>query len=147
MGFPYALTTSELNSHMENSAAQHLGIAIVDIGPDWIDASMPIDQRTQGIDGKLKMGAIAVLTESAGSLASSLCVNREQFIVLGQTLEVTHLTDAATGPVVAHATALSLEEDKHIWNIGVCDHEGTAIALAKLCVVVLPKALASRNSI
>jgi 1,4-dihydroxy-2-naphthoyl-CoA hydrolase len=139
MSFPHALTVAELNVHSENSAAHHCGIKVVEIGDSWLVASMPIDHRTQGIDGKLNMGSLALLTESVGSLAAGLCVDRGRFACVGQLLEVTHLTDAKSGPVLARATPILLADDRHIWAINVSDHTGNAVALAKLSVAVISR--------
>jgi 1,4-dihydroxy-2-naphthoyl-CoA hydrolase len=127
-----------LNEHSLNTAAQHCGICVEAIGADWVEASMPFDARTRGADGSLRLGALAILAESVGSLAASISVDRSQFVCLGQTLDVTHLNAAASGPVKARATPLFVEDGRQIWQIAIADASSTPIASGKLSVVVLP---------
>ena len=129
-----------LNTHSVNTAAHNCGIRVEDIGEDWIQASMPFDERTRGLDGSLKLGALAILAESVGSLAAAISVDRDKFACVGQTLQVIHLNAAVQGPVNAKATALMAEDgDRQIWEIGISDATSTPIANAKLVVVILPR--------
>ena len=137
MNLSESATVSELNDHSANSAAANCGIRVDTIGDNWVEASMPIDRRTRGLDGALRLGALAILAESVGSLAAAISVDRSKFICLGQTLQVIHLASATKGPVQAKATPIEIGADRHIWNIDIVDAEKRPIANAKLTTVIL----------
>jgi 1,4-dihydroxy-2-naphthoyl-CoA hydrolase len=140
MNLRQSASVEELNAHGANSAAQNCGMRVEAIGEDWVEATMPFDERTRSPDGSLRLGALAILAESVGSMAAAISVDREQFVCLGQTLEVIHLNAAAEGPVKARATPLMIEEsERQIWQITIRDATAVQIAFAKLSVVILPR--------
>jgi 1,4-dihydroxy-2-naphthoyl-CoA hydrolase len=140
MNLRQSASVEELNSHSANSAAHNCGIQVEDIGEDFVEASMPFDERTRDQDGSLRLGALAILAESVGSLAATISLDRDKFVSLGQTLEVIHVNAATAGPIRAKATPLMIEEsERQIWQIAITDATSTPIALAKLSVVILPR--------
>lgn len=68
----------EINSWNNNSMLSHLGIVMLSINDDSIEATMPVDQRTMQPFGLLHGGASVVLAESLGSIAGYLCTQGEQ---------------------------------------------------------------------
>jgi 1,4-dihydroxy-2-naphthoyl-CoA hydrolase len=134
-------TVEEINAHSLNSAAHHCGILVTAIGEDSVTATMPFDVRTQGSDGALRLGALAILAESVGSLAATISVDREKYVTLGQTLQVHHLTPAKTGPIRAKATSNLRSENNQVWQIEMADGAGSVISSATLSVVILPRSL------
>ena len=140
MNLRKSASIEELNSHSENSAAHNCGIRVENIGEDWVEATMPFDARTQGLDGSLRLGALAILAETVGSLAAAISVDRKRFVCLGQTIEVIHLNAASAGPIKAKASPLMIEEsERQIWQIAISDASAAPIAHAKLSLMILPK--------
>jgi 1,4-dihydroxy-2-naphthoyl-CoA hydrolase len=139
MNLRQSASVEELNVHSENSVAHNCGIHVENIGEDWVQASMPFDERTQSADGSLRLGALAILAESVGSLAAAISVDRDKFICLGQTIEVIHLNAATAGPVKAKATPLVICEEgkRQIWQIDISDATAAPIAYAKLSAIVV----------
>lgn len=131
-------SVQNLNEHSANSAASNCGILVTAIGDRWVKATMPIDARTCGSDGSVRLGALAILAESVGSLASTISVDSTLFVCLGQSLQVYHLAIASAGPVVATASPVDVQPERHIWQIDIVDANGVSISSAKLTTVVLP---------
>jgi 1,4-dihydroxy-2-naphthoyl-CoA hydrolase len=103
---------------------------------------MPFDARTRGLDGSLRLGALAILAESVGSLAAAISVDRTRFVYLGQTIELIHLNAASAGPINAKASPLMIEEsERQIWQIAISDASSVRVACAKLSLVILPKSV------
>jgi 1,4-dihydroxy-2-naphthoyl-CoA hydrolase len=139
MNLRQAAFVEYLNTHSAMSAAHHCGIRVEEIGKDWVEASMPFDARTRGTDGSLRLGALAILAETLGSLAAAISVDRDKFVCLGQAIQVIHLNSAAMGPIKARATPLLTKESgRQIWQIAISDASSTPIGNAKLTVVILP---------
>jgi 1,4-dihydroxy-2-naphthoyl-CoA hydrolase len=136
-------SVEEINAHSLNSAAHHCGILVTEIDGGGVVATMPFDARTQGSDGALRLGALAILAESVGSLAATISVDREKYVTLGQTLQLHHLNSAASGPIRAKATSSLNNDSNQVWQIEMMDGFGTVIASATLSVVILPKSVIS----
>ncbi|MGH8131347.1 MAG: hotdog fold thioesterase, partial [Steroidobacteraceae bacterium] len=60
-------TIEEVRKIQRDTMGEHLGIEIVDIGPDHLEAKMPVDHRTMQPDRILHGGASVALAETLGS--------------------------------------------------------------------------------
>ena len=56
-----------------NTLGAHLGLKIIEVGPDFLRGTMPVDSRTVQPYGRLHGGASCVLAEELGSVAAFLC--------------------------------------------------------------------------
>lgn len=55
-----------LNQSAANTAVSHLGIEVLALGDDFIQARMPVDERTKQPFGLLHGGCSVVLAETLG---------------------------------------------------------------------------------
>src|SRR5689334_6525344 len=81
----------------------HLDIRFTEVGPDFLRATMPVDDRTRQIMGILHGGASVALAETVGSFAANLCVDQSRFYCVGQEINANHLRPVASGIVTATA--------------------------------------------
>lgn len=88
-----------LNARHASDINGHLGIEMTRLGPDSLEARMPVDARTRQPMGLLHGGASVVLAETLASAAANLCVDREKAYCVGQEVNANHLR-AATGGYV-----------------------------------------------
>ncbi|MEY4047316.1 MAG: Esterase YdiI, partial [Bacteroidota bacterium] len=63
-----------INEMGKNTLMETLGIKVIEVGPDFIKATMPVDQRTVQPFRILHGGASVALAESLGSFAGTLCL-------------------------------------------------------------------------
>ncbi|MEI8032200.1 MAG: hotdog fold thioesterase [Chlorobiaceae bacterium] len=140
------VTAGEINDTqiIEGQMARHLGIAITEIGPDFMTASMPVDHRTIQRIGILHGGASLALAETVGSIAASYCVNRELFYIVGQEINANHIRPVSTGSVHATATPLHLGKNSQVWDIRIKNDEGKLVCVSRFTVAVLKKPAPSR---
>ncbi len=73
--FREAVSLEQLNTLSRNTAIASLGIVFSAAGDDWLQATMPVDERTRQPYGILHGGASVVLAETLGSSAGNLCVD------------------------------------------------------------------------
>ena len=64
-----------INISLSNTMSDYLDIKIINIGANFITASMPVNKKTIQPFGILHGGASVVLAETLGSIASNLCLN------------------------------------------------------------------------
>ncbi len=102
----------------KNTMLEHLGIEFTRLGPDFIEATMPVDHRTHQPDGLLHGGASVTLAETLGSVAAWLCVDDpKRQNVVGIEINANHLSTAKSGEVVARVTPVKVGRRIQVWDI------------------------------
>ena len=100
-------TPEELNERGSRTLPGFLGIRVTEIGPDFLRATMPVNERTHQPFGVLHGGASVALAETVGSLAAMLCVD-PKYMALGQDINANHLRSISSGLVTATARPFHL---------------------------------------
>lgn len=122
-----------------NSASQYFGIRYTAFGEDWLEATMPLDERTRNANGALHPGALGILAETIGSVAASLCIDTSRQMALGQILHINHPVSFASGPILARTSPVLILPDSHVWNVSMKDANGADQSAARLTVVILER--------
>jgi 1,4-dihydroxy-2-naphthoyl-CoA hydrolase len=133
------LTLNEMTELSRRTASEYLRVTFTGIGDDWVEGSIPFDDRTQSTPGTLHHGALAVLVETLGSVAAAMCVDLTRQICLGQILHQQHPEPAVRGPLSGRAVPLSLGAQSQLWEIQVRDGLGTRVCIAQLTLAVLDR--------
>ena len=115
----------------------HLDIVFEEVGPDYLVASMPVDERTIQPLGLLHGGASVVLAETVGSVAGALCVDLRRHYCVGIEVNANHLRAALSGRVTATARPLLVGRKIHVWQIDTKDDQGRPITASRLTLAVL----------
>ncbi|WP_273005030.1 hotdog fold thioesterase, partial [Leeuwenhoekiella blandensis] len=71
------------NAICKNTLMETLNIEFIDIGADFLTASMPVNERVHQPDGVLHGGASVALAESVGSAASMMFLDISKVFVRG----------------------------------------------------------------
>ena len=90
-----------LNASVKGTLVAHLGIEIIEIGNNFLTAKMPVDHRTQQPMGLLHGGASVVLSETLGSLAASLLVDKSVEFPVGLEINANHIKSVKSGKSVS----------------------------------------------
>lgn len=122
-----------------NSASEHFGIRYTAFGENWIEATIPLDERTRNANGALHTGALGILAETIGSVTASLCIDTSRQIGLGQVLHINHPVAIPSGPILARASPELILPDSHVWNVSMKDPSGVTVSVARLTVVILER--------
>ena len=132
-------TVNDLTALGRNTMSEYIGIEFVEVGPDYLKGRMPVDHRTKQPYGLLHGGASCVLSETLGSIASALVIDREAFICVGLEINANHIRSATKGFVTGTASPLHLGKSTHVWDIKIHDEEGKLVCVSRLTVAVVPK--------
>ena len=116
-----------------------LGIQFTELGPDYLVATMPVDQRTKQPFGLLHGGASVALAETLGSVASWCLVNRELFIGVGMEINANHLRPGTSGFVTGICAPLRKEGKVHVWEIKILDAESNLCCISRFTCMVIPR--------
>jgi 1,4-dihydroxy-2-naphthoyl-CoA hydrolase len=118
---------------------RHLGIRFTEVGPDYLRASMPVDERTVQIHGVLHGGASVALAETIGSFAANLCLDQSRCTAVGQEINANHLRPVSSGLVIATAKPFHIGSRSHVWHIEIHDERQRLICVSRLTMAVIDR--------
>lgn len=140
MSIWHVATTAEfLTERGSRSLPGYLGIKVTEIGPDYLRATMPVNERTHQPFGVLHGGASVALAETAGSLAAMLCVDPEQFLCLGQEINANHLRAISSGTLTATARPFHIGTRSHVWSIEIRDESERLVCVSRLTMAIVER--------
>lgn len=129
----------QLNNFSSKTLVAHLGIKLTASGEDYLEGTMPVDDRTVQPFRLLHGGASCVLAESLGSIAANNCVDNNEFMAVGQHIEATHLRSATKGVVTGRAKAVHIGKSSHVWKIEIFNDEGKLICDSKIIMAIVKR--------
>ena len=138
MAFRAPVSIEELNRLSQGTLIEHLGIVFTAAGEDWLQATMPVDERTRQPYGLLHGGASVVLAETLGSSAGNLCLDTRVQMAVGLEINANHLRAVRQGVVTATARALHVGRSTQVWEIRIEDERGRAVCVSRLTLAVVP---------
>jgi len=132
-------TLEKLNTIIQGTLIESLGIEFTEAGSGLVRARMPVDQRTLQPAGILHGGASLALAETVGSLGSMLIVDPDIYDVRGSNIQASHVRPVSNGWVEAEATLVYQGKNTHLWNIDIRDKENNLISTARLTNFIIRK--------
>lgn len=128
-----------LNASSQNTLMQTLKIEYIDIGEDFLTASMPVSPRVHQPDGVLHGGATVALAETVGSAASHVLLGSKETVIRGIEISANHLKSVTSGIVHAKAVLTHKGKTLQLWDIEVRDEENRLISKCKLSTICLKR--------
>src|SRR5271154_1559711 len=128
-----------LNANSSGTLLEHLGILFTEIGDDFVRGTMPVDARTFQPYKLLHGGASVALAETLGSTGAALCVNTDEFQVVGQEINANHVRAARGGFVTGTARALHLGGRTHVWGIEIVNDAKKLVCVSRITVAVIKR--------
>lgn len=130
-------TVADVERLARGTLSEHLGIRFVEIGADFLRASLAADARTSQRAGLLHGGACAALAEVVGMLASGMCLDPAIHYTVALSLDASHLRPVPVGQsVTASASPVHLGRQTHVWTVEVGTDDGRLACLARLTAAI-----------
>jgi 1,4-dihydroxy-2-naphthoyl-CoA hydrolase len=129
----------KLNKFSLNTMNELIGIKFIEVGENYLKATMPVDNRTRQAYGLLHGGASTTLSETIGSVASIMVVDPERYYCVGVEINANHLRSVREGFVIATAIPLHLGISSHVWEIKIVDKNEKLVCASRLTVFVKAK--------
>jgi len=127
------------NVMCKNTLMETLDIKFIDIGDNFVVASMPVTFKVHQPDGVLHGGATVALAESVGSVASHIFMDSKEYFIRGIEISANHLKSIKEGLVYAKAIVIHKGRTTQLWEIKITDEADNLISLVKLTTISLPK--------
>ena len=116
-----------------------LGIEIVEISPEKVVGTMPVEGNTQPFR-LLHGGASVALAETLGSIGSGLHAMQYDKVSVGVDINATHHRAATSGTVTGTATAIHLGRTSAAYDVVILDERGTRVCTSRItCALVDPR--------
>ena len=128
-----------LNRRLEGSLGGLLGMRFVEIGDDFLRASMAVGPKTWQPDHRLHGGASVALAEEVGSTASNFCIDRARETAVGLEINASHLRGITEGNLVATACPLRIGRTTHVWDVRLESEPGRLICVVRLTTAIIAK--------
>lgn len=120
---------------------EYLGIECVEIGSDYIVATMPVDHRTHQPMGLLHGGASVALIESIGSIGSALLLDLSKEYPVGLEVNANHVGGMKSGTVKAIGKIVHAGRSTHLWQVDLFDVESNKlICTGRLTIMIIQRA-------
>lgn len=133
------ITPESLNILSANTMVSHLGIEFTQVGPDFIEAKMPVDHRTQQPLGLLHGGASVTLAETLGSIAATCCIDRATQYCVGLDINANHVKSAKNGFVFGTTRPIHIGKKTHVWEIRIVNDQQELICISRITMAVIDK--------
>lgn len=118
--------------------AKHIGIEFIEIGPDFLKAKMPVDERTTQPFGILHGGASCVLSETLGSIAAWMTIDPETYRAVGIEINANHIRAVTEGNVIGTCSPLHTGKRTQVWQTDITEEAtGKRVAISRLTVAII----------
>ena len=129
----------KVNTRGKGTMAEHLGIEFIEVGDDYLTATMPVDYRTRQPLGILNGGASVVLAETVGSTAANYCVEQTKSYCVGLDINANHLRSAREGKVIGVAKPFHIGKTTQVWEIKITNEENRLVCISRLTMAVIQR--------
>ena len=137
--FQEGITLEQLNKLSSNTMAERIGIEFTAIGDDYMEAKMPVDERTQQPLGMLHGGASVALAETMGSVAATCCVDTNRQFCVGLDINANHIRSVRSGYVKGITKPLHIGKKTQVWEIRILNEKEELICISRITMAVLNK--------
>ncbi|MEP1093511.1 MAG: hotdog fold thioesterase [Cyclobacteriaceae bacterium] len=135
--FPEYVQLDVLNEMGKGCMVEYVGIEFTEIGPDYIEAEMPVDHRTQQPLGLLHGGASVVLAETLGSVGATLLLEMGKQYAVGLEINTNHIKAVKNGKVIGRATPIHVGKGTHVWSIESRNENNELVSISRITMAIL----------
>ena len=134
------VSLEQINALNKGTLMEQLGIECMEIGDDYLVATMPVDHRTHQPAGLLHGGASAALIETIGSMGSVLLIDISKQSPVGLEINANHVGGMKSGSVRAIGKIVHAGSRTHVWQVDIFDQETEKlICTGRLTVMIIDK--------
>ena len=132
----HPISVELLTNISRNTAVEHLGIEILEVGDDFLRGRVPVDPRTHQPFGLLHGGVSVVLAETLGSLAANFsCAPGHQAV--GLDINANHVRSVRSGWVTGTAKPVHQGRTTQVWQIDLLDDAGRLICVSRITMAII----------
>jgi uncharacterized protein (TIGR00369 family) len=111
---------------------------MVELTPERVVATMPVDDKTRQPFGLLHGGASVALAETVASLGAVLNIDRTKFAAVGVEINANHLRSKKAGIVRATGVPIHLGRSTQVWSIEIVDEDNQRVCVSRCTLAIVP---------
>ena len=124
-------------SQAKPSLVENLGIEMLELSPELVTASMPVDQRTCQPFGILHGGASVALAETIASVGGWLNIDHQTNAIAGLEINANHLRSVNKGKVLGKGKPIHIGKSTQVWSVEIFDEERKKISISRCTLAVI----------
>jgi|SRR5680860_453790 len=124
---------------LKGTLIEALGIKIVELGPDKVVATMPVNEATRQPFGLLHGGASVALAETVASLGTYNLIDPAKQLTVGLEINANHIRGKRDGIVTAVGLPLHKGRTTMVWDIKLTDEDGKLICVSRCTIAIIDK--------
>ncbi len=133
------ISIESLNKRSENTLGDFLGIKFIEIGNNYIKATMPVNDKTRQPIGILHGGANVVLGETIASTAANAVVDITKQYCVGLEINTNHIRSVKSGLVTGITKPIHIGRSTQIWQIDIFNEDNKITATGRMTASVLTR--------
>jgi 1,4-dihydroxy-2-naphthoyl-CoA hydrolase len=137
--FSQEVTIQAMNQMFANTMVSHLGIEVIRMGEDFIEAKMPVDHRTHQPLGLLHGGASVSLAETLGSIAATCCIDMSKQYCVGLEINANHIKSVKSGFVFGITKPVHIGKKTHVWEIRITNEQQELVCISRITMAIIDK--------
>lgn len=126
-----------LNGYASRDMTGRMGMIYTEIGDDYLRARIPVTDNWRQAYGLWHGGASCVVSESMGSVGTSLCLDSEREYCVGIEINASHMRSATGGHVTAEARPIKLGRNLHVWETRLWNDEDKLMCVSRLTTSII----------
>jgi 1,4-dihydroxy-2-naphthoyl-CoA hydrolase len=128
-----------LNHRGSGTMTEFLDISFIEIGDDYLKATMPVTAKTRQPMGIVHGGANVVLAETLASVAANAVLNNETHYAVGLEINANHIRSVSEGIVTGMARPLHLGRTTQVWLIDILNEKGNLTCTSRMTAAVMER--------
>ncbi len=122
---------------LKGTLMEALGIEIVELGPEKVVATMPVNEATRQPFGLLHGGASVALAETVASVGTYNLIDPVKQFTVGLEINANHIRGKRDGIVTAVGTPLHKGRTTMVWDIKLTDEAGKLICVSRCTIAIV----------
>lgn len=135
--FDKELSIEKIGVLKDYTLGHHLGFEWVELGPDFLKMSMPVDNRTRQPFGILHGGASCALAETLGSLGAYFTLDGTKESAVGLDINANHVRPVRDGKVIGTARPMHMGRSTQVWEILIHEEAGKLVCISRITMAIL----------
>lgn len=127
-----------LNATGKGTLAESIGLEFTEVGENYLEATLPVDERTVQPHGLLHGGASVALAETLGSVAAMLVIrDPEKQAAVGVEINASHMRAVRSGKVTGRVSPLRIGKNIQVWTINIRDDQNRLVCHCRLTTMTV----------
>ncbi len=115
--------------------SNYLGIELVELDPDRVVATLPVDERHHQHVGYLHGGVSVFLAETVAGIGAMLNCSPGK-TALGSEVNASHVRPKSSGTVTAIATPVHKGSSSQVWEVIIQDEDEKPVSISRCTLTV-----------